>query len=60
MKIRIAFTLDIDKEAWMDRWGTEPKYVAADVRHYYENLCIEKSLEDGVSSLTKSSHDQEK
>lgn len=40
MKIRVAFTLDVDDEAWADEFGLERSEVRDDVKVYFETISI--------------------
>ena len=34
MKVRVAVSIDVDREAWADSYGLAPEEVRADVRGY--------------------------
>lgn len=52
MKVRIAFTVDIDPEAWVLEYGTDPSGVREDVQGWATHM-VRSAMEDrGVGSPT--------
>ncbi|WP_016894101.1 hypothetical protein [Mycobacteroides abscessus] len=52
MKVKVAFTLDVDEQDWADDYGIEPSAVPADVQSLMESNCREllERLGLGVAS----------
>lgn len=42
LRVRIAFTVEIDPDAWQLNYGTAPKDVRKDVQNYAENVVYEQ------------------
>jgi len=38
MKVRVAFTLDVDPEGWANEFGIERAEVSQDVKVYFETI----------------------
>lgn len=47
MKVRISFTLDIDPEAWMEEFGTEPTMSRSEVRQDVVNF-VRSDIVEGL------------
>ena len=50
MKVKINFTVDIDKEAWIIEYGTEPSKVREDVKAFAEYSIHQHLDEIGMSA----------
>lgn len=48
MKIKLSFIVDINPEAWQLNYGTPPKAIREDVKHYCELTIIEQLRQVGV------------
>jgi hypothetical protein len=48
MKVRVAFTVDIDPVAWRLNYGVDRRKVNADVKTYIENGARQQLREVGV------------
>lgn len=40
MKVRIDFTIDINPNAWIDEYGTEPSEIRSDVQRHVQNSSV--------------------
>ena len=47
-KIKIEFTVDVDVDAWVENYGTDPKDVVRDVKAYANVTIVEQFLQIGV------------
>lgn len=50
MKVRIAFTVDIDPIAWAENYGVSSSDVRPDVQNYAEQVVLQQFEESGVSA----------
>ena len=53
MKVKIAFTIDIDKGSWNSRTLPAIKDFRKDVKQYFEAYCKEKARAAGVGEFDR-------
>lgn len=41
MKVRVAFTVEVDEQAWMTAYGIDRKDVRADINEYVKQALLE-------------------
>lgn len=51
-KIKIEFTVDIDVDAWLDNYGTDPKDLINDVKTYAKVFMYEQFHQVGVLAIS--------